>query len=224
MNDDEKKGLMAPIPISAISKREGAGGATLDYVTGEYVMRRMLEILGPDGWSSSFVVPPMVRHVGEVKNDKGVVTKVVVTADATMSITVAGPGGVSRSDVGVGVATARTVGEATEMALKTAATDAFKRAARQLGNAVGLALYDKEQRNVSLADEPAAKGRARGDTEASLVAAIDAASTAAEMADLQARIRKVSPKLGEEVTKALVARWRATNDRLTPPPAAPEGE
>lgn len=212
MNEQQKTDLMGPIPREAITTREGAGGAQLDYVTGEYVMRRMLEILGPDGWSSQFVIPPMVRNLSEVKNDAGHVTRVVVTADATVRLAV---GSVQREDVGVGVATAKSHGEAIEMALKTASTDAFKRAARQLGNAVGLALYDKEQRNIA---EP--KGRGRGDSEAMLTVDIDSARSQEALNEIQVRIRKAAPKLGPEVTKALVARWRTSFDRLAAPTVA----
>ncbi len=139
LTDEQRTALMGPIPTSAVKQRKGAGGMMLDHVTGEYVMRRLLEILGPDGWSTSFVTPPMVVSTIEAGGSY------VVTASSCVRLTAAG---VSKEDVGVHVATSRSVGDAIEFALKSCATDAFKRAARQWGNAVGLALYDKDQVNV----------------------------------------------------------------------------
>jgi Rad52/22 family double-strand break repair protein len=43
---------------------------------------------------------------------------------------------------------ARTAGEAIEQAIKSAETDATKRALVTFGNAFGLGLYDREQRHV----------------------------------------------------------------------------
>ena len=73
-------------------------------------------------------------------------TKVVAAFAAKARVTVWSADG-SRSIVreGCGAARgfARTAGEAMENALKSAATDALKRALVTFGNALGLALYDK---------------------------------------------------------------------------------
>jgi recombination DNA repair RAD52 pathway protein len=50
---------------------------------------------------------------------------------------------------------AKTAGEAMENAIKAAETDALKRALVTFGNAFGLALHDREQRNVAALAAPA---------------------------------------------------------------------
>ena len=49
---------------------------------------------------------------------------------------------------------AKTAGETIENAIKAAETDALKRALVTFGNAFGLALYDREQRNVAALAAP----------------------------------------------------------------------
>jgi len=52
-------------------------------------------------------------------------------------------------DHGAGHGIDRDKGLALESAIKEACTDALKRCAKSYGNVLGLALYDREQRNVS---------------------------------------------------------------------------
>ncbi len=72
-------------------------------------------------------------------------------------------GGRSTGGCGSGHGRANTPGEAHESALKEAETDAMKRALTTFGNAFGLALYDKEQREVPGQASKAEKGQ-RTDT------------------------------------------------------------
>ena len=60
--------------------------------------------------------------------------------------------GIKREGVGAGHGIDVDPGQAHESAIKEAATDAMKRALMTFGNQFGLALYDKEQRNVE--DKP----------------------------------------------------------------------
>jgi Rad52/22 family double-strand break repair protein len=59
-----------------------------------------------------------------------------------------------REGSGCGSATANSSGEAHDMALKAAETDATKRALATFGNAFGLGLYDKEQNGVTAKKTP----------------------------------------------------------------------
>ena len=85
---------------------------------------------------------------------------------AKVRITVrAGDVNIVREGSGTGEATAPTPGQAHELALKGAETDATKRALATFGNPFGLALYDREQTGVRKARAPvslADKSRALG--------------------------------------------------------------
>jgi DNA repair and recombination protein RAD52 len=81
---------------------------------------------------------------------------VVSTFFAKVRITVyAKEGGHSVIREGCGAARgfAKTAGEAMENAIKSAETDAMKRALVTFGDQFGLTLYDKEQRNVCSASD-----------------------------------------------------------------------
>jgi recombination DNA repair RAD52 pathway protein len=77
--------------------------------------------------------------------------KVVLAFFAKVRITVWSEDGqrsVVREGCGAARGFANTAGEAIEQAIKSAETDATKRALVAFGNAFGLALYDREQRQV----------------------------------------------------------------------------
>ena len=88
--------------------------------------------------------------------------KVVSTFFAKVRITVyAKEGGRSVIREGCGAARgfAKTAGEAMESAIKSAETYAMKRALVTFGDQFGLALYDKEQRNVDRYEARQIEGR-----------------------------------------------------------------
>lgn len=130
LNDNQRQMLGQDLDRSVVKTRKQAG-QTLSYVGGDYIITRLNDVFGFDGWSVDYGAP-VVRE-----GDRPVVY-VAVTLRAA---------GVSRSDVGVGLA-ATNSGDAFETAIKAAYTDGLKRAARTLGNTLGLALYDKAQEAV----------------------------------------------------------------------------
>jgi hypothetical protein len=69
----------------------------------------------------------------------------------------AGEEQVIREGTGAGYTAAGSLAEAHALAAKEAETDATKRALATFGNPFGLALYDREQKNVRRAKAPAAK-------------------------------------------------------------------
>lgn len=127
LNDNQRQMLGQDLDASVVKTRK-QGGSVLSYVGGEYVIARLNDVFGFDGWSVEYGAP-VVRE-----GDRPVIY-VAVTLRAA---------GVSRSDVGVGLA-ATASGDAFETAIKAAFTDGLKRAARTLGNTLGLALYEKDQ-------------------------------------------------------------------------------
>ena len=117
------KTLNKYIPYKAISSIQYRDGTRIPYVTGFYVYSAMNAIFGPDTWSYT---------ASTVRDGTG-----LYSATVTISIS-----GVIRSN---GSANKQTKGIAPEqLAIKAAITGAFKRAAANFGNVLGLCLYDKE--------------------------------------------------------------------------------
>lgn len=150
--------LDSKIPRDAISTRDAGQGTKLDYVSSYYVIKRLNEVLGQGNWS--YVTKSLaLTHAGpfQKKNWKSgqeetqfsahylaQVELIVRLDDRTTTF----------MDVGYGDGTDKTMpGKAHELAAKEAVTDALKRCAKNLGMSLGLALYDKEQENVSEEDE-----------------------------------------------------------------------
>lgn len=155
--------LEAPIPRSAVRTRDEAG-LTLSYVDGHYVVARLNAVLGHDKWAYEVYELSVVATSNDEKGGKAYTN---VSYRAQVGLVWHTPNGegfstITRTDVGFGHGRSTNAGKAHESAGKEAVTDALKRAARTLGNSMGLALYEKEQTGVS-DDAPAApkKGRAK---------------------------------------------------------------
>lgn len=135
--------LDAPIPRSAVSQRSGGGGKSLSYLQGHYVIDRLNKTFGPLGWATDI---KSLEKLFEGKVDD----KYYVSYGATVRLVVQGPDGkaTEHTDVGYGDGSDRHPGKPYELARKEAITDALKRCAKNLGQSMGLALYDKDQPNV----------------------------------------------------------------------------
>lgn len=114
--------LKKNIPFEAVSSIMYKGGERIPYVTGYYVYSAMNALFGPDQWSYTVTTS---RTGSALYN-------------ATVTINVAG---VSRTN---GSASKPAKGNAPEqLAMKAAITNAFKRAAANFGNILGLCLYNQ---------------------------------------------------------------------------------
>lgn len=162
MMDEQQKELLAqPLNRSNVRTREQAG-QTLSFIEGWFAMAEANRIFGFDGWmrETTFFqcVADNPREIGREKHPGwGVsyIARVKVTVD-----------GIVREGCGGGHGIDRDHGKAHESALKEAETDATKRALTTFGYQFGLALYDKQQINVSddpppLSDEQRAEFEAR---------------------------------------------------------------
>ncbi len=129
-----------------VAKRSGGGGKDLSYVEAHYVIQRMNEVFGPMGWDSETV---QMREVTAEGGKPAYVAKVRVSA-----IVKTEEGYMKSVKEGFGFGSDKSGLNPHEMAVKEAESDAFKRAARQFGMSLGLALYDKTQENVEDAPEP----------------------------------------------------------------------
>lgn len=134
-----REALAAPLDLNNVKQREGFNGRKLDYISGEHAIAEANRIFGFDGWSCETV------HMECVKtNPPTYIARVRVRA-----------GGVTREGWG------GDNGKDHENAVKSAETDAIKRALRTFGNQFGLPLYDKEENaeNLTRGSEHAPKPR-----------------------------------------------------------------
>jgi DNA recombination protein Rad52 len=116
--------------------------ATLAYVEGWHVVAEANRIFGYDAWD---------RHTLSTRCVWSDATNHRYAAAYTAKVRIAVRAGaivITREGCGSGSAKASTPGEAHELALKAAETDATKRALATFGNPFGLALYDRELAGV----------------------------------------------------------------------------
>jgi hypothetical protein len=146
-----------PLDRANVKERRQAG-SVLSYVDGYYVKRRLSEVFGVAGWSSSVTVLAQEGPAYQAESRSGNIThRVAYRCEVALTVRgrTGGVGGdpvrvleVTKTDVGTGLGSAADLNEAREKAMKEAATDALKRAAALLGDSFGLALYDRSQANV----------------------------------------------------------------------------
>jgi len=108
-----------------------------------------VRIFGFDGWERSTLISRCVaEHERPIGRDRKSGWGVTYIARVRITIT-AGQRTLTREGSGAGHGIDGDLGLAHESALKEAETDATKRALMTFGNPFGLALYDKQQRQVS---------------------------------------------------------------------------
>ena len=135
-----------------VKSRRGANGRTVAYLEAWHIIDMANEVFGFGNWDAETV--EMKREHDPVhippseENPKGAI---VVTYSARVRVTVYSQDGsrkVVRERTGGHRGFGPTVGQAVEDCIKAAETDATKRAFVTFGNIFGLALYDRNQRNV----------------------------------------------------------------------------
>jgi DNA recombination protein Rad52 len=142
--------LAQPLDPDRIEDRPGTNGKRFDYLEGWEVIAKANEVFGTLGWSSETLTVDMLHDPALIRDpDDPNSGKVVAAYAARVRITIHLDGrNVVREGWGGARNFAKTAGEAMENAIKSAETDATKRALRTLGNAFGLALYDPERKGV----------------------------------------------------------------------------
>lgn len=148
--DTQVSQLSAPLPRSNVKTRQQAG-RNLSYIEAWKAIDEANRIFGFGEWSSETIecrcVAEKPRKIGKgtyEKDGHG------VSYVARVRITVKTPDGlVTREGVGAGHGIDADLGLAHESAIKESESDARKRALMTFGNPFGLALYDKDQENVS---------------------------------------------------------------------------
>ena len=139
--DTQIRQLKAKLEPKHVKIRK-ANGASLHYVEGWHVIAEANRIFGYDAWDRRTIASACVWS-----GASGQYYAAAYTAKVRVSVR-AGEITIVREGSGTGEGRAPTPGQAHELALKGAETDATKRALATFGNPFGLALYDREQAGV----------------------------------------------------------------------------
>lgn len=133
LTQEQYEQLMKPLNPSRVAKRNQAG-RSLSYLEAWDVKAHLIRIFGFGGWSwDVFSAEQAFEQEKDGKWNVGyrVVGRLLIpTLDCTYT------------EAAVGSATLPSRGEAHDMAVKTAESDAIKRAAINLGTQFGLSLYN----------------------------------------------------------------------------------
>jgi DNA recombination protein Rad52 len=145
--------LSAPLDRANVRQRE-QGRSRVSYLEGWQVIAEANRIFGFDGWERCTLISRCVaEHERPIGRDRKSGWGVTYTARVRITVT-AGNRTLIREGSGAGHGIDADKGLAHESALKEAETDATKRALMTFGNPFGLALYDKQQRQVSSSGAP----------------------------------------------------------------------
>ena len=141
--------LSAPLDRANVRQRE-QGRSRVSYLEGWQVIAEANRIFGFDGWQRQTIA---VRCVAQAERTIGRDQKpgwgVTYTARVRITVIAGGLTPLVREGTGAGHGIDVDLGQAHESAIKEAETDAMKRALMTFGNPFGLALYDKQQREVT---------------------------------------------------------------------------
>jgi len=146
--------LSAPLDRAKVRQRE-QGRSSVSYLEGWQVIAEANRIFGFDGWQRQTVALRCVNQSERTIGAKGTSRDqkpgwgVTYTARVRITVGEGSTGQLIREGCGAGHGIDTDLGQAHESALKEAETDAMKRALMTFGNPFGLALYDKQQREVT---------------------------------------------------------------------------
>ena len=144
LTNEQYEQLLKPLNASRVAQRNQAG-ISLSYLEAWDVKAHLIRIFGFAGWSADVLSADLAF---EEKDEKG---RWNVGYRVVMRLRIHGNddflGDASYTEAAVGSSTQPQRGEAHDMAIKTAESDALKRAAINLGTQFGLSLYDNGNRN-----------------------------------------------------------------------------
>lgn len=145
LTNEQYEQLLKPLNASRVAQRNQAG-ISLSYLEAWDVKAHLIRIFGFGGWSADVLSADLAF---EEKDEKGrwnvgyrVVMRLRIHGDDSLTFNEA-----TYTEAAVGSSTQPQRGEAHDMAIKTAESDALKRAAINLGTQFGLSLYDNGNRN-----------------------------------------------------------------------------
>lgn len=136
--------LLADLQEARVQSRRSPGGGnnSMSYLAAWDVRRTLIRVFGFGGFSNSIDESKIIKVETDVPKRNGGTTPFRVTAQVTTGLYIHQLGAIY-----MGVAAASQagadIGEVADFAIKTADSDAFKRAAMNLGTQFGLSLYNK---------------------------------------------------------------------------------
>ena len=134
LNEKQKEILIKGINAARIATRKGGGGRSLSYLEAWDVKAHLIRIFGFGEWSWDVCSTELAF---EDERDGKWNVGYRVTGQLRIHAT-----GATYSEAAIGSSTLGQRGEAHDMAIKTAESDALKRAAINLGDQFGLSLYN----------------------------------------------------------------------------------
>jgi hypothetical protein len=135
------------ISADRISTRPGTGGGkALSYVEAYDIRATLNKVFGFAEWSYVVEQAEIVQVERDIPKADGKVTAFRVTAMVRSKIII-NQTGVEYGGVAVSSQNGSQIGEVADFAMKTADSDALKRAAMNLGTQFGLSLYNDGSRN-----------------------------------------------------------------------------
>ena len=151
LSPEQAAALAAPLNRANVQTRSQAG-RSLNYLEGWVAIREANRIFGFDGWQRETIelrcVSESQRPIGRDQKPGWGVTY-IARVRIRLGSQANGAPSLVREGSGAGHGIDVDLGLAHESALKEAETDAMKRALMTFGNPFGLALYDKQQRQVT---------------------------------------------------------------------------
>jgi hypothetical protein len=217
---EQAAALAAPLDRAHVRQRE-QGRGRVSYLEGWQVIAEANRIFGFDGWQRQTV---LLRCVAERPRKIGSEPRRPidppqrdgwgVTYIAKVRIAV---GDLLREGTGAGHGIDVDLGLAHESALKEAETDATKRALMTFGNPFGLALYDKQQRQVS--GTTAQKDRSQAEHTQPGQRQPDSLQPSSTQVPRHSVVRRLA--VPNPVAAAFNGPPRTTNGAATPAPDAP---
>lgn len=143
LNDMQYKQLLSPLNSNRVSKRSQSGRA-LSYVEAWDIKRTLIRIFGFGGWSWEVIDADVAFEHKTPSSKGGENWQVGYRVRGALRIHSLG---CVYTEAAVGFASLPDRGEAHDMAVKTAESDALKRAAICLGTQFGLSLYQNGSTN-----------------------------------------------------------------------------
>lgn len=154
LTKDQIGSLMSPLNPKRVQSRKGGGGSSLSYLAAYDVKATLVRMFGFGGFSAETVETNVVS-LTQYPNAEGKLVNWTATAVCTVRLTIHALGCVYTESASSSQVNPQP-GEALDFAIKTAESDALKRAATYLGTQFGLGLYDNgsTQEVVKILVEP----------------------------------------------------------------------
>lgn len=146
LTNEQYEQLLKPLNASRVAQRNQAG-ISLSYLEAWDVKAHLIRIFGFGGWSADVLSAELAFEDKDEKGRWSVGYRVVMRLAIHPDDAYYASGAATYTEAAVGSATLPQRGEAHDMAIKTAESDALKRAAINLGTQFGLSLYDNGNRN-----------------------------------------------------------------------------